>query len=93
MADIWTTEEGYWRDNYKTRPYATGRTFDDLSGGYRYGVEAANRYPGRPWNDVESDIRKGWNTFQYRGESTWEQVKGAVRDAWDRITGRQTRAV
>ena len=91
MADIWTTEEQYWRNNYTTRPYATGRSFDQLSGAYRYGVESANRHTGREWNEVEPDLRRGWDAYQYRGQNTWENIKDAVRDAWDRITGRQTR--
>lgn len=93
MAYIWTDEERYWRENYGARPYAGGKTFDTLSGGYRYGAEAANQYPGRSWNEIEPDLRREWNTYQYRGQSTWEDIKDAVRDAWDRITGGQTRTV
>ena len=93
MADLWTDEDIYWRENYRTRPYGRDRTYDSLSGGYRYGVEAANQYPGRSWNDVEADLERGWNEYEYRGQSTWQQVKDAVRDAWDRITGRHNRTV
>jgi hypothetical protein len=53
---------------------------------------ASNRRAGtsdREWNDVENDLRTGWNTYEHRGSSTWEQVKDAVRDAWDRVTGRR----
>jgi hypothetical protein len=91
MADLWNTEEQYWRDNFSTRPYARGRTYENFSGGYRYGFESANQYPNRSWNDVESDLRTGWNTYEHRGQSTWEDIKDAVRDAWDRVTGRQSR--
>jgi hypothetical protein len=91
--DKWNEEDLFWRSNYRSRPYATGRDYDALSGGYRYGFEAAGRYPARSWDEVEADLKSGWNTYQYRGESTWEQIKDAVRDAWDRVTGRQSRAV
>jgi hypothetical protein len=93
MADVWTNEEQYWRDKYATRPYARGRDFDSLRGGYRYGVEAANRYPGRAWNEVEPDLRRDWDRYEFREQSTWEDIKDAVRDAWDRVTGRQTRTI
>jgi hypothetical protein len=93
MADLWTNEEEFWRDSYATRPYARGQTFDTLSGGYRYGVDAADRYPGRSWNDIESDLRRGWDTYEYRGQRAWEDVKDAVRDAWDRAIGRQSRTI
>ena len=91
MADLWTTEEEYWRVNYNTRPYAKGRTFDSLRGGYRFGVESANRYSGRSWNDVESDLRRDWNLYEHRAQSKWEDIKDAARDAWERVTGRQSR--
>ncbi len=84
----WMEEEAYWRNNYISRPYVTGRDYDTLIGGYRYGFEAATRYPGRSWDDVESDLRRDWERYEYRGASTWEQIKDAVRDAWDRVTGR-----
>ncbi|MCA1584580.1 MAG: hypothetical protein LC791_07345 [Acidobacteria bacterium] len=87
MADTWTDEDNYWRENYKNRPYASGSDYDTLGGGYRYGYESATRYSGRNWNDVESDLERDWNRYEYRGQSTWQQVKSAVRDAWDRVTG------
>lgn len=85
----WANEENYWRTNYRNRPYASSGDydFDYYRPGYRYGFESAQRYHGRSWDDVESDLSRGWNAFEHRGTSTWEQVKAAVRDAWDRVTG------
>jgi hypothetical protein len=91
MAQInWNDEDTYWRQNFRTRPYASAGASDYnvYQPGYRYGYEAANRYSGRQWSDVETDLATGWNTYEHRGESTWEQVKDAVRDAWDRMMGR-----
>jgi hypothetical protein len=87
MADLWDEHDSYWRSTYSTRPYASGRSYDDLRGGYRYGYESANRYHGRSWDEVESDLSRDWNTYEHRGQSTWENVKDAVRDAWNRMTG------
>ena len=87
MADTWTNEEEYWRNNYSTRPYARGSNYETLGAGYRYGYESANRYSAREWGDVESDLERDWEKYEYRGQSTWEQVKAAVRDAWDRVVG------
>ena len=92
MPHTWTDEDKYWRDNFGTRPYGQGLTYEQLSGGYRYGFESANRYPGKSWSDVESDLERDWDRYEYRGASTWEQVKAAVRDAWDRVTGRHAPA-
>ena len=91
--DDWTTEETYWRSNFSSRPYAKGdRGFDYYSPGYRYGFESANRFRGKQWNEVENDLRSGWDRFEHRGQSAWEHVKDAVRDAWDRVAGRARRA-
>jgi hypothetical protein len=85
----WDDEDVYWRSNYSTRPYATSgaRDYDYYRPGYRYGYEAANRYSGRNWEDIESDLSRDWDRYEGRGTSTWEQMKAAVRDAWDRVTG------
>jgi hypothetical protein len=87
MADLWNDHDSYWRNTYNTRPYAAGRDYEYLRGGYRYGFDAANRYKGRSWDEVESDLSRDWNTYEHRGQSTWENVKDAVRDAWNRLTG------
>ena len=86
----WNVENDYWKTNYRTRPYAGNQDYNFYQPGYRYGYEAANRYEGRNWTDVESDLQQDWNRYEHRGESTWEQMKHAVRDAWDRVTGDRT---
>ena len=84
----WTTEEAYWRTNYATRPYIrTNREFDYWGPAYRYGYDSAMKYPGRRWDEVENDLRTGWDRFEHRSKSTWEEIKDAVRDGWDRVTG------
>jgi hypothetical protein len=87
-ARDWSSEESYWRENYASRPYASSdRGFDYFRPGYRYGFESASRLRGRDWNEVEPELRGGWERFEHRGQSTWEHVKDAVKDAWRRATG------
>jgi hypothetical protein len=87
-ARDWSSEESYWKSNFSSRPYARAdRGFDYYSPAYRYGYESANQYRGRQWNDVETDLRSGWDRYEHRGQSTWENVKDAVKDAWNRVTG------
>jgi hypothetical protein len=88
VSSDWSSEEKYWRSTWNTRPYVTAdRGYDYYRPGYQYGFESANRYRGRDWNDIENDLRSGWDRFEHRGHSTWENVKDAVRDAWHRDTG------
>jgi hypothetical protein len=86
----WESEDEYWRTNYRTRPYAAKDDYGYYRPAYRYGYDAAGRYEGRDWADIESDLERDWTSYEDRGESTWAQMKHAVRDAWDRITGRKT---
>lgn len=89
MAD-WKAEDDYWRTNFANRPYVgSDRQYDAWQPAYRYGYESYHRYQGKRWEDVEPNLRSGWETYEHRRDtrSTWEQVKDAVRDAWNRMTG------
>jgi hypothetical protein len=83
----WNDEDSWWRDNFSSRPYGTGRNYEEFRPAYQYGHQSAQHHMGRAWNDVESDLKTGWNKAEGRGSSTWESVKDAVKDAWERVTG------
>jgi len=80
-----TTEDAYWRENYKTRPYATGATYDEFAPAYRYGWESRPRYEGRRFDDVENDLERGWDKVKGNSRLGWEKAKMATRDAWHRV--------
>lgn len=68
--------------------YATDNSrFEDYVPAYRYGAAIARdaRYRDRPWDDVEPEARRHWETTS--SESTWERFKLAVRHGWERVTG------
>jgi hypothetical protein len=89
--NTWDQEDAWWRENFAGRPYATGRTYEEFRPAYRYGYESGRHHMGRTWDDVEGDLRTGWDRYEGRGgtESTWEKIKDAVRDAWHRVTGQK----
>lgn len=84
-----TSEAAYWRDNYRTRPYASAASFDDYGPAYGYGVSAYSKYPGRSFNDVESDLSRNWNSVRGKSSLGWDSARNATRDAWDRLVNRQ----
>lgn len=89
IEPTWETESQHWRTSWQSRPYATAdRGFEYYEPGYRYGVESATRFRGRRFDEVEDELRTGYDRYEHRGESKWEQVKDAVRDAWERVTSR-----
>jgi hypothetical protein len=85
----WNDEDNWWRNNFSSRPYAAGRDYEDFRPAYQYGFESGQHHLGRKWDEVESDLKSGWEKFEGRrgAGSTWENMKQAVRDAWHRITG------
>ena len=84
----WSTEETYWRSNWQSRPYTSADLgFEYYRPAYRFGYESGRRYRGRRWEDIENDLRSGWDRYEYRSKSAWESVKEAVRDGWNRVTG------
>ncbi|MBA3497654.1 MAG: hypothetical protein H0T86_11165 [Gemmatimonadales bacterium] len=93
MADkrTWDQEDKWWEQNFSTRPYASDRDYQDIRPAYQYGFESGTHHMGRNWNDVEGDLRTGWDKVENRSAvaSTWENVKDAVKDAWNRVTGQQ----
>lgn len=80
-------DDVYYRNHWNSVYGATGGAYDEYRPAYSYGSEMAlnEKYRGRPWNDVEGDLRTDWDT-RYPGEqSTWEKMKSAVRHGWDRM--------
>ena len=84
-----TTEDAFWRENYKTRPYATGDSSytyeEDYRPAYRYGWESRSRYEGKKFEDVESDLGRDWDRTKDKSRLGWDRAKEATRDAWHRV--------
>ena len=83
-----TRETEYWRENFRNRPYyQRDKTFDDYEPAYRYGWESATRpdYKGRRFDEVESDLERGWDKTKGTTKHALYEVKEATRDAWDRV--------
>jgi len=88
-----TREDAYWRDNYSSRPYVSGGSYDDYGPAYSYGVNSYSKYAGRDFDDVESDLSRDWDSARGKSSLTWERAKHATRDAWKRVSDSVERAV
>jgi hypothetical protein len=81
-----TRESAYWSENFRGRDYVEkGSSFDDYGPAYGFGVEARGRYPGRAFDDVESEMASDWATGRGASSLSWGHAKPAARDAWDRL--------
>jgi uncharacterized protein YcfJ len=75
----------YWRETYKSRPYADAeKSYDDYGPAYALGETARGRHAGANFDDVDGTLAQEWD--QARGASTlgWDHARHAARDAWDR---------
>jgi uncharacterized protein (TIGR02271 family) len=80
-------DESYYRAHFDSTYGSSGGAYDEYAPAYGYGREMANMYKGRPWNEVESDVRTRWEQRDKSGAaSTWEKFKAAIRHGWERIT-------
>jgi hypothetical protein len=81
-----TTEDAYWRENYRNRPYVEkGTSYDTYQPAYQYGWEARRQHRGKRFDEVESSLAAGWQKTKAHASMGWEKAKDAARDAWDRI--------
>ncbi len=88
-----TVETAYWRENYVSRPYVTkGATFDDYGPAYQYGVDNYSKYPGKKFDQVESDLSRDWQRAKGKSSLTWENAKHAAKDSWQRVSDTVERA-
>jgi hypothetical protein len=85
-------EDAYWRDNYATRPYASGSNYEDYGPAYGYGVDAYTRYPGRAFDEVEAELGREWKNRRGRSSLEWDSARYAARDAWQRLSDAVERA-
>jgi len=85
-----TTENTYWRNEYRNRKYFdSSLDYDaDFAPAYRYGWESYNAYADRPADEVEDRLRAGWEKNRGTSRLEWDRAQHAVRDAWDRVKDR-----
>jgi phage tail tape-measure protein len=81
-----TAEDAYWRENYKSRPYATdGYNYDEYRPAYQYGWESRAARPSQTWDQAESELERDWQHAKFKTRLGWDNAKHAARDAWERV--------
>lgn len=87
MPNEYLEYEEDFRAHYDEQYAAENERYEDYVPAYRYGAEIGKdeRYRDQPWDDVEPEARRHWETTS--PDSTWERFKLAVRHGWERVTG------
>lgn len=81
-----TVEDTYWAASYATAPYVTkGSAYETYQPAYRYGWESYKKYPGKTFDQVESELSRDWEKHRGSSSLTWHDARSAARDAWHRM--------
>lgn len=83
-----TAEEKYWEENYSTRPYTKGRDFETYRPAYRYGVDSYNRFEGKNFAEIESELNREWPERRGTSSLEWNEARFAAEDAYTRVSKR-----
>jgi hypothetical protein len=83
-----TVEDTYWRENYRSRPYADPNySYDDYGLAYRTGYEGYATYStqGLSYQEAEPHLRKRYEEQRGSSRLDWERARLASQDAWQRV--------
>ncbi len=80
-----TGEVEYWRDVFPSRPYASGRQFNDFAPVYYSTAEAYQSNNGSSFEDVEPELQRKWTGNPSNSRLSWSEARDASKDAWDRL--------
>lgn len=77
------THDEHFRRLHETQ-YADRCTYDEAQGFYRFGRLASHNpdYAGRPFEDVEPELRRGWQGEGAGRFRTWEDVRPFVSSGY-----------
>ena len=80
-------DESYYRAHYEgsgRRP--ADRSYDDVRPAYQLGHLAGRNpeYEGRSFEEVETDLQRGWTSDVSARHGDWQQVRPYARDAYER---------
>ena len=87
-------DDSYYRNHYDSTLSSSGIDYDSVKPAYAYGSEMrkSELYRNRPWDDIEGDLARGWDSRISGGTgstgttgTTGSSMGGSVGGAWDRM--------
>lgn len=81
-------EEEYWRKHHKDQPHASeDTTFEQFAPAYRVGAQAADKYPGKEFDEIEVDVALDYEKHEVGSALPWDHVRQASKAAWAKVSG------
>ena len=87
VEGVTEADDTYYRTHYETDTNRLAdRKYDDVRPAYLLGHVASRNpdYSAREWNDVETDLRRGWNDDLKGKHGDWQQVSRYAREGYTR---------
>ncbi len=85
MADP-KKEEEHWREHHAKQPYADKNlSYEHYAPACRTGVEAARKYPGRRFEEIEDDVALDYERNKAGSALPWDHARHAVHAAWAKL--------
>lgn len=83
-----TTEaEKYWREHHEKQAFVKpGYKYEDYAAAYRTGYEGFHNYPGKPYEEIESDLALDYERNKAGSALPWDHARHAVRAAWAKLS-------
>jgi len=81
-----TIENDYWKVNFAKESYLVpNATFAQYQPAYRIGYEGLGRYPGKKFEEAESNLQRDYEKSKGSANLSWDKAKHATRAAWNRV--------
>jgi hypothetical protein len=90
-SSVSKNDDEYYRGHYESSPSRLAdRSYDDVKPAYHIGQVAAHNpdYANRNWNDVSTDLQRGWSGDNTKKYGEWNSVSGYASEGF--IRGRST---
>lgn len=97
-SQTWDEVSDSYRMRWQRDHGTSGRRWEDMEPGYRFGHEMSNdpRYRNREWSEVEPDMQRDYQSWSRQhgyvsDRSAWDQIKDSVRSTWTESRARSSR--
>jgi uncharacterized protein YcfJ len=82
-----TEAEKYWRERHEKQPFVKpGYTYEDYAAAYRTGYEGFHNYPGKRYEEIESDLALDYERNKAGSALPWDHARHAVHAAWAKVS-------
>lgn len=75
-------DEPDWQEHSERHGYPPA-DYEQYRSAYRAGWLARRRFGDRPFDEVETQLRKEWENQQAAARLSWDHVQHAAREAWN----------